>query len=100
MADLKFYDVIERPVITENSMSVLDEKKYTFIVHPEATKAQIKDAVEKMFEGAKVASVNTMNMKAKTKRVRYQAGKTAAWKKAIVTLTEDSKSIEFFEGMN
>lgn len=47
MADLKFYDVIERPVITENSMSVLDEKKYTFIVHPEATKAQIKDAVEK-----------------------------------------------------
>ena len=50
MADLKFYDVIERPVITENSMSVLDEKKYTFIVHPEATKAQIKDAVEKMFE--------------------------------------------------
>lgn len=61
MADLKFYDVIERPVITENSMSVLDEKKYTFIVHPEATKAQIKDAVEKMFEGAKVASVNTMN---------------------------------------
>lgn len=53
MADLKFYDVIERPVITENSMSVLDEKKYTFIVHPEATKAQIKDAVEKMFEGAR-----------------------------------------------
>ena len=61
MADLKFYDVIERPVITENSMSVLDEKKYTFIVHPEATKVKIKDAVEKMFEGAKVASVNTMN---------------------------------------
>ena len=53
-----------------------------------------------MFEGTQVASVNTINMKAKTKRVRYQAGKTAAWKKAIVTLTEDSKSIEFFEGMN
>ena len=68
MADLKFYDVIERPVITENSMSVLDEKKYTFIVHPEATKAQIKDAVEKMFEGAKVASVNTMNYDGKPKR--------------------------------
>ena len=67
MADLKFYDVIERPVITENSMSVLDEKKYTFIVHPEATKAQIKDAVEKMFEGAKVASVNTMNYDGKPK---------------------------------
>ena len=62
MADLKFYDVIERPVITENSMAVLEEKKYTFIVHPEATKAQIKDAVEKMFEGAKVASVNTINV--------------------------------------
>ena len=75
MADLKFYDVIERPVITENSMSVLDEKKYTFIVHPEATKAQIKDAVEKMFEGAKVASVNTMNYdgKPKTAKIKEEA---------------------------
>lgn len=76
MADLKFYDVIERPVITENSMSVLDEKKYTFIVHPEATKAQIKDAVEKMFEGAKVASVNTMNYECKPKRRGMFFGKT------------------------
>ena len=60
----------------------------------------VKEAVEKMFEGTKVASVNTVNMKAKTKRVRYVEGKTASWKKAIVTLTEDSATIEFFEGMN
>ena len=99
MADLKFYDVIERPVITENSMSVLDEKKYTFIVHPEATKAQIKDAVEKMFEGTKVASVNTMNMDGKNKRRGMVYGKTAKTKKAIVQLTEDSKDIEIFAGL-
>ena len=72
MADLKFYDVIERPVITENSMSVLDEKKYTFIVHPEATKAQIKDAVEKMFEGAKVCRCSV-------KRKRHVAGNRKSW---------------------
>ena len=99
MADLKFYDVIERPVITENSMSVLDEKKYTFIVHPEATKAQIKDAVEKMFEGTKVASVNTMNMDGKNKRRGMVYGKTAKTKKAIVQLTEESADIEIFEGL-
>ena len=99
MADLKFYDVIERPVITENSMSVLDEKKYTFIVHPEATKAQIKDAVEKMFEGAKVAKVNTMNQEGKNKRRGAVVGKTAKTKKAIVQLTEDSADIEIFSGL-
>ena len=99
MADLKFYDVIERPVITENSMSVLDEKKYTFIVHPEATKAQIKDAVEKMFEGTKVKSVNTMNMDGKKKRRGMTVGTTAKTKKAIVALTEDSKDIEIFAGL-
>ena len=99
MADLKFYDVIERPVITENSMSVLDEKKYTFIVHPEATKAQIKDAVEKMFEGTKVAKVNTMNNDGKTKRRGMTFGKTAKTKKAIVQLTEESADIEIFEGL-
>ncbi len=99
MADLKFYDVIERPVITENSMSVLDEKKYTFIVHPEATKAQIKDAVEKMFEGAKVASVNTMNSDGKPKRRGMFFGKTKTYKKAVVKLTADSKDIEIFMGM-
>ena len=99
MADLKFYDVIERPVITENSMSVLDEKKYTFIVHPEATKAQIKDAVEKMFEGAKVASVNTMNYDGKPKRRGMFFCKTKKYKKAVVKLTADSKDIEIFMGM-
>ena len=99
MADLKFYDVIERPVITENSMSVLDEKKYTFIVHPEATKAQIKDAVEKMFEGTKVAKVNTMDNDGKTKRRGMTFGKTAKTKKAIVQLTEESADIEIFEGL-
>ena len=93
-------DIIIRPLITENSMDMIAERKYSFEVAKDATKPEIARAVETMFEGTKVAAVNTINMKAKTKRVRYQAGKTAAWKKAIVTLTEDSKSIEFFEGMN
>ena len=93
-------DIIRRPLITEKSMDMIAERKYCFEVAKDATKPEIAKAIEAMFEGTKVASVNTMNMKAKTKRVRYQAGKTAAWKKAIVTLTEDSKSIEFFEGMN
>ena len=62
MADIKYYDVILKPVITEKSMAGMGEKKYTFLVHTEATKSQIKEAVEKMFEGTKVASVNTMNM--------------------------------------
>ena len=61
MADIKYYDVILKPVITEKSMNIMGEKKYTFLVHPEANKAQIKEAVEKMFEGTKVKSVNTMN---------------------------------------
>ena len=99
MADLKYYDVILRPVITENSMYVLDEKKYTFIVHPEATKAQVKDAVEKMFDGAKVAAVNTMNYDGKPKRRGMFFGRTKKYKKAIVKLTADSKDIEIFQGM-
>ena len=61
MADIKYYDVILKPVITEKSMNQMAEKKYTFLVHPQATKSQVKEAVEKMFEGAKVASVNTIN---------------------------------------
>ena len=68
MADLKYYDVILKPVITEKSMAAMGEKKYTFLVRPEATKSQVKDAVEKMFEGTKVASVNTMNLDGKKKR--------------------------------
>ena len=93
-------DIIIKPVITEASVDMLESKKYVFKVMKNATKPEIAKAVEAMFEGTKVASVNTINMKAKSKRVRYVEGKTAAWKKAIVTLTEDSKTIEFFEGMN
>ena len=99
MADIKYYDVILKPVITEKSMAGMGEKKYTFLVHPEATNSQIKEAVEKMFEGTKVAKVNTMNMDGKTKRRGMTFGKTAKTKKAIVQLTEESKDIEIFAGL-
>ena len=99
MADIKYYDVIKKPVITEKSMNAMAEKKYTFLVHPEANKSQIKEAVEKMFEGTKVKSVNTMNLDGKNKRRGMTFGKTAKTKKAIVTLTEDSKDIEIFAGL-
>ena len=68
MASIQYYDVIIRPVITEKSMADMGEKKYTFLVHPEANKTQIKEAVEKMFEGTKVKSVNTINSDGKKKR--------------------------------
>ena len=77
MADLKYYDVILRPVITEKSMNMMADKKYTFYVHPEATKTQVKDAVEKLFAGTKVASVNTMNIDGKLRRRGMTQGKTA-----------------------
>ena len=99
MADIKYYDVILKPVITEKSMNQMADKKYTFLVHPQATKAQVKEAVEKMFEGTKVERVNTMNLDGKTKRRGMTFGKTAKTKKAIVTLTADSKDIEIFEGL-
>ena len=99
MADIKYYDVILKPVITEKSMNQMAEKKYTFLVHPQATKSQVKEAVEKMVEGTKVASVNTMNCDGKTKRRGMVYGKTAQTKKAIVKLTEDSKDIEIFAGL-
>lgn len=101
MASIQYYDVIIRPVITEKSMADMGEKKYTFLVHPEANKTQIKEAVEKMFAGAKVAKVNTMNNEGKKRRVRgtMQFGKTAKTKKAVVQLTEDSADIEIFEGL-
>ena len=99
MASLKYYDVILKPVITEKSMSVMADKKYTFLVHPDATKSQIKEAVEKMFEGTKVKGVNTMNLDGKTKRRGMTFGKTAKTKKAIVQLTEDSADIEIFAGL-
>jgi len=93
-------DIIIRPLITEQSMDMVSEKKYCFEVAKDGTKPEIAKAVETMFDGVKVKAVNTINMKAKPKRVRYAMGKTATWKKAIVTLTESSKTIEFFEGMN
>ena len=99
MADIKYYDVIQKPVITEKSMNAMAEKKYTFLVHPEANKSQIKEAVEKMFEGTKVKSVNTMNLDDKKKRRGMVVGKTAKTRNAIVALTEDSKDIEIFEGL-
>ena len=96
MANVKYYDVILKPIVTEKSMAAMGEKKYTFLVHTEANKTMIKEAVEKMFEGTKVKSVNTMNLDGKTKRRGMTFGKTAKTKKAIVTLTEDSKDIEIF----
>ncbi len=99
MADIKYYDVILKPVITEKSMDLMAEKKYTFLVNPDANKIQIREAVEKMFEGTKVKKVNTMNQRGKNKRRGDTVGRTNAVKKAIVTLTEDSKDIEFFEGI-
>ena len=99
MASIQYYDVIIRPVITEKSMADMGEKKYTFLVHPEANKTQIKEAVEKMFEGTKVKSVNTLNSDGKKKRRGMVVGKTAKTKKAIVALTEESKDIEIFEGL-
>jgi large subunit ribosomal protein L23 len=99
MADLKYYDVIVKPIITEKSMNQMAEKKYTFRVQPSATKNQIREAVEKMFEGTVVEKVNTMNYDGKTKRRGRTVGKTTKYKKAIVKLTEASKDIDFFQGM-
>ena len=99
MADIKYYDIILKPVVTERSMAGMGEKKYTFLVHPDATKNQIKEAVEKMFPGTEVAQVNTMNCDGKNKRRGMIYGKTAQTKKAIVKLTEGSKDIELFAGI-
>ena len=91
-------DIIIKPVITEKSMDGLQVGKYTFKVAKDATKPEIKKAVEKLF-GVEVAKVTTMNVNGKMKRLGRYQGMTASWKKATVTLTEDSKAIEFFEGM-
>ena len=99
MAAVNYYDVILKPVITEKSMAGMGDKEYTFLVHPEANKTMIKEAVEKMFEGTKVKKVNTMNLEGKNKRRGLVVGKTAKSKKAIVWLTEDSKDIEIFAGL-
>ena len=93
------YDIIRRPVITEQSMEAVADKKYVFQVAIDANKTEIKAAVEEIF-GVKVQKVNTVRMMGKMKRTgAYPAGRRAAYKKAIVTLTADSKTIEFFEGM-
>ena len=99
MADLKYYDVVLRPVITEKRMNMMADKKYTFYVNPQATKTQVKDAVEKLFAGTKVVSVNTMNLDGKKRRRGLVEGRTAKQKKAIVTLSADSADIEIFEGL-
>ncbi|MCI9426834.1 MAG: 50S ribosomal protein L23 [Eubacterium sp.] len=99
MANIQYYDVILKPVVTEKSMNLMADKKYTFFVHPEANKTMIKEAVEKMFEGAKVEKVNTLNIPGKKKRRGMVVGRTAATKKAIVKLTEESADIEIFSGL-
>ena len=99
MANVQYYDVILKPVVTEKSMNAMTDKKYTFLVHTEANKTMIKEAVEKMFPGTKVKSVNTINMDGKNKRRGMVTGKTAKTKKAIVQLTADSKEIEIFAGL-
>ena len=99
MANIQYYDVILKPVVTEKSMNAMADRKYTFLVHPEANKSQVREAVEKMFPGTKVKKVNTMNIQGKTKRRGMTFGKTAKTKKAIVKLTEDSKEIEVFSGL-
>ena len=92
-------DIIIKPIITEASMDKLSDKMYTFKVAKDATKPEIAKAVEELF-GVKVARVNTINMKKKPKRLGVHFGYTSEWKKAIVTLTADSKTIEFFDGLN
>ena len=92
-------DIILAPVITEESMDMLHHKKYVFRVHTAATKPEIAKAVEELFK-VEVADVHTINMKRKPKRLGYHSGYTAEWKKAIVTLKPNSKTIEFFEGLN
>ena len=94
------HDIILAPVITENSMEAMAQRKYTFRVAKSANKIEISKAVETLFPGTKVASVNTMNCKGRAKRVGVNAGYKSDWKKAIVTLTEDSKGIELFESLS
>ncbi len=92
-------DIIIKPLITESSMDMMASKKYAFKVMKDATKPEIAKAVEEMFK-VEVESVNTINMKRKPKRLGIHSGYTATWKKAIVTLKADSKTIEFFDGLN
>ena len=99
MANVQYYDVILKPVVTEKTMELMADKKYTFLVHTEANKTMIKEAVEKMLPGTKVKSVNTMNADGKNKRRGMVYGKTTKTKKAIVQLTAESAEIEIFQGL-
>ena len=92
------HDIIRRPVIPEKSMTAMAENKYTFIVQINANKSQIKRAVEEVF-GVKVANVQTIRTMGKTKRMGVHVGKRADYKKALISLAEGSKGIEFFEGL-
>ena len=95
-----YADIIVRPLITEKSMDGIGTKRYSFEVQKDATKAEIATAVEAMFKKTKVVKVNTINMKKKPKRYGVHFGYTSEWKKAVVTLSEDSAPIAFFESMN
>jgi len=99
MATLEYYDIILKPIQTEKALQDIADKKYAFYVHPEANKFQIKTAVERLFDGVKVARVNTLNIRGKKKRRGMTVGRTAKTKKAYVFLTEDSKDIEIFSGL-
>ncbi|SET57373.1 LSU ribosomal protein L23P [Natronincola peptidivorans] len=92
------HDIVIKPLVTEQSMADIADKKYAFVVAKRANKTEVRKAIEKIF-GVKVEKVNTLNMRGKVKRMGKNVGKRADWKKAIVTLTEDSKTIELFEGM-
>ncbi|WGX76334.1 50S ribosomal protein L23 [Paraclostridium bifermentans] len=92
------HDIIMKPVVTEQSMTEMVEKKYTFVVAKSANKTEIKKAVESIF-GVKVDKVNTLNYDGKVKRMGRNKGRTASFKKAVVKLAADSKEIEFFQGM-
>ena len=95
---MNLHDIIRKPIISETSMEEIANRKYTFAVAKNATKIDVKIAVEKIF-GVEVENVNTMNYMGKTKRMGVHVGKRPDWKKAVVTLKPDSKTIEFFDGM-
>lgn len=92
-------DIVLRPVVSERSMAAVADKKFTFEVDKRANKIEIAQAVETIFPGTKVKSVNTMHVRGQLRRQGQHMGYTASWKKAIVTLTKDSKTIEFFQSM-
>ena len=97
MADLKYYDIIFKPIMTEEAMKMFADRKYCFYVHPDANKVQVKEAVEKLFDGVKVKRVNIMNLKGKIRRRGRIVGKTNKRKKAIIFLSGESKEIELFK---